>query len=160
MSSRLVPGWATGLAFVLAFLAACGGAPKAPAGSATTPAAGSETPSQAANDPAAAPPADTAAPQADTFDPATAAGAVKGVPSPTNSASIEAVANFYTDLPGIDLSSFTTEQQKRFLLRVNSELCTCGCKNETLAFCMVNDPGCKNVKGLVQTVYDEIKNAR
>jgi hypothetical protein len=39
-------------------------------------------------------------------------------------------------------------------------MCTCGCKTDTLAKCLVNDPKCPIVKGLVQTVYDEIKTGR
>src|SRR5262245_33516650 len=158
MHRRRLPGSAAGLVPVLMFLAACGGAPKAPAETAATPPAASETPAQAANDPAqAATPGEAAAPPTDNFDPATAAGAVKGIPAPTNSASIEAVANYYTDLPGLDMSDLSARQKQHLLHRVNSELCTCGCKHETLAFCFVNDPKCPKVKGLVNTVLDEIK---
>jgi ABC-type transport system substrate-binding protein len=109
-------------------------------------------PSQAANDPAAA------APEA--LDPATATGAVKGVPSPTNTTSIEAVANYFTEIPGFDLTTLDAPHREKFLHRINSELCTCGCKNDTLAQCIVNDPKCPSVKGLVQTVYDEVKASR
>lgn len=94
------------------------------------------------------------------YDPATAAGAVKGVPAPTNTAPIEAVANYFADLPGFDLAPLGEQGRAKFLHRVNSELCTCGCKNDTLAFCLVNDPKCPQVKGLVQAVYDEVKSGR
>ena len=161
MSSRRIPGSATGVVAVLMFLAACGGAPKAPAETAATPPTAPETPAQAAHDPPqAAPPAEAAAPATDTFDPATAAGAVKGVPAPTNTASIEAVANYFTELPGLDMSDLSTRQRQHLLQRVNSELCTCGCKHETLAFCFDNDPKCPNIKGLVATVLNEIKTGK
>ena len=161
MSSRRISGSAAGNVVLLMFLTACGGAPKAPAENAAAPPAAPETQAQAANDPAqAAPQAEAAAPPTDNFDPATAAGAVKGVPAPTNTASIEAVANYFTDLPGLDMSGLSNQQRQHLLHRVNSELCTCGCKHETLAFCFVNDPKCPKVKGLVNTVLDEIKSGK
>jgi hypothetical protein len=158
MLRRRIQGSAAGVV-VLMFLAACGGAPKAPAETAAaTPPAAPEPQAHAANDPAQPPPPAVAAPPArDEFDPATAAGAVKGVPAPTNSASIEAVANYFTDLPGLDMSGLSDQQRQHLLHRVNSELCTCGCKHETLAFCFVNDPRCPKVKGLVNTVLNDIK---
>ena len=85
---------------------------------------------------------------------------MKGIPAPTNTAPIEAVANYYVNLPGFDTESLPRAQREKLLQRVNSEMCTCGCKNDTLAFCLVNDPNCKVVKGLVQKVYDEVKATR
>jgi ABC-type transport system substrate-binding protein len=156
MSSRQVLSSAASAVAVLALLAACGGATKETGEAAPAPAAAPEATPQAANDPA-----DAAAPaEPSNYDPATAAGAVKGVPAPTNSAPIEAVANFFTELPGFDLASLSTRQRDKFLHRVNSEICTCGCKNDTLARCLVNDPKCPAVKGMVQTVYDEIKSGK
>lgn len=96
----------------------------------------------------------------DQYDPATAAGAVKGVPASSNTAQIEAVANYFAELPGFDLAPLGEKGRAKFLHRVNSEMCTCGCKNDTLAFCLVNDPKCPQVKGLVQSVYDEVKSGR
>jgi len=149
--------WAAACAGLLTFCA--GGAKNAeapaPAASEAAPAPGDETPAQAANDSAAA-----ARPEGDVYDPATATGAVKGIPAPTNTAPIEAVANYFTDLPGFDLASLDTTRREKFLHRVNSELCSCGCKNDTLAHCLVNDLKCPTVKGLVQTVYDEVKAGR
>lgn len=92
------------------------------------------------------------------YDPATAAGAVRGIPAPTNTGTIEAVANFFTEVPGVDLTALDTRSKEKFLHRVNSELCTCGCKNDTIAHCAVNDPKCPRVKTLVQNVYDEVKS--
>jgi hypothetical protein len=140
--------------FTLLF-AACSGKP------AEAPAA--VTPTPAAETPQAPPPAPSASPAAaaDThYSPEQAAGAVKGIPAPTNTAPIVAVANYFTDLPGIDVASLKTSQKERFLQRVNSELCTCGCKNDTLARCYVNDQRCPVVKGMVQKVYNEVKSGR
>jgi len=154
MSGR--PSVTFGFAVVLlaGFVGGCAGkAPESPAASAQAP----ETtpPGQAANDPAAA-----ASAEPTPYDPADAAGAVKGIPGPTNTAPIEAVANYYLDLPGFDTQSLPQAQREKFLQRVNSEMCTCGCKDDTLAKCLINDPKCPTVKGLMQTAYDEVKSGR
>ena len=94
------------------------------------------------------------------FRPEAAVGAVEGVPSPTNTAPIVAVANYFTELPGFDLAALKPRQREKLLQQVNSEMCTCGCKNDTLARCYVNDPGCRLVKSLVQKVYEEVKAAK
>ncbi len=91
------------------------------------------------------------------FSPAQATGAVRGIPAPTNTAPIVAVANYFGELPGIDLTVLSPHQKEKFLHRVNSELCTCGCKDDTLARCYVNDPSCPLVKGMLLTVLDEVK---
>lgn len=143
------------LILVLGFALGCAGkAPETSAGTTGASEPAATTPAQAANDPAA-PPA-----TAEAYDPANAAGAVKGIPAPTNTAPIEAVANYYLDLPGFDTQSLPQAQREQLLQRVNSEMCTCGCKNDTLAKCLVNDPKCPTVKGLVQKVYDEVKAGR
>jgi hypothetical protein len=120
----------------------------------TPPAQDHDNPAQPTN------PESQPAQAADQYDPATAAGAVKGVPAPTNTAPIEAVANYFAELPGFDLAPLGEKGRAKFLHRVNSELCTCGCKNDTLAFCLVNDPKCPQVKGQVQAVYDEVKSGQ
>lgn len=95
--------------------------------------------------------------QAPELQPQNAAGAVQGEPAPTNTVPIVAVANYFTELPGIDIAGLKRGQREKFLQRVNSEICSCGCKNDTLARCYVNDPRCPIVKPLVQKIYDEIK---
>ncbi|HEV8700192.1 MAG TPA: hypothetical protein VGV60_02860 [Candidatus Polarisedimenticolia bacterium] len=99
--------------------------------------------------------ADTA--QAPELLPQNAAGAVQGEPAPTNTVPIVAVANYFTELPGIDIAGLKRGQKEKFLQRVNSEICSCGCKNDTLARCYVNDPRCPLVKPVVQKIYEDIK---
>jgi len=94
------------------------------------------------------------------LQPENATGAVKGVPAPTNTIPIVAVANYFTELPGIDVAALKPGRKEKFLQRVNSEMCSCGCKNDTLARCYVNDPRCPVVKSVVQKVYDEVKSGR
>lgn len=91
------------------------------------------------------------------YEPSQAAGAVVGVPAKTNTVPIVAVANYYTELPGFNLDVLENRQREHFLHRVNSEMCSCGCKNDTLARCLVNDSTCPLVKGMIQRVFDEIR---
>src|SRR5215471_8742886 len=65
--------------------------------------------------------------------------------------------NYFMQLPGIDLSTLTPKQKQRFLDRVNQETCTCGCPNDTIARCLVNDPKCPTVRGLAEKVLSEVK---
>ena len=151
---------ATLLAMVLATVACSkaensGGSP-----SGENPPADQATP--AASEPAklaepAAQAEDEAASQAPELLPQNAAGAVQGEPAPTNTVPIVAVANYFTELPGIDIAGLKRGQREKFLQRINSEICSCGCKNDTLARCYVNDPRCPIVKPLVQKIYDELK---
>lgn len=163
--ARRMAALGAGAIVMTAALLGCGGKAENPGDAAkadaTPPAQDHLNPAQ----PASNPPADQAANPAgtgegDQYDPATAAGAVKGVPSSSNTAPIEAVANFFAELPGFDLAPLGEKGKAKFLHRVNSEMCTCGCKNDTLAFCLVNDPKCPQVKGLVQAVYDEVKSGK
>ena len=119
-----------------------------PASSPAAPGTEAKNQEPSATDPAA---------DAPELKPENAAGAVRGVPAPTNTTPIVAVANYFTELPGIDVAGLKRGQKEKFLQRVNSEICSCGCKNDTLARCYVNDPRCPLVKTLVQKVYDEVK---
>ncbi len=66
--------------------------------------------------------------------------------------------NYFMQLPGIDLSTLTPKQKQRYLDRVNTELCSCGCPNDTIARCLVNDQTCKTVRGLAEKVLSEVKS--
>jgi hypothetical protein len=68
--------------------------------------------------------------------------------------------NYFMELPGIDLSTLTPKQKQRYLDRVNGELCTCGCPNDTIARCLVNDPKCPTVRGLAEKVLSEVKSGK
>jgi len=92
------------------------------------------------------------------FAPSKAAGSVEGVPAATNTAPIVAIANYYADLPGIDMSSLTPAQREKFLHRANSELCTCGCKDDTLAKCYMNDESCTTVREILKQVLAEVRS--
>ncbi len=67
------------------------------------------------------------------------------------------VRPFYAMLPGYDdLDKIDPALRKQFLEMVNREMCACGCTGETVAFCLVNDPGCPVVKARVRKIYEEI----
>ena len=64
---------------------------------------------------------------------------------------------YFANLPGYDhLDELDPLHKKAFLETINREHCSCGCLNETLAFCLVNDPGCPVVKARVKKIYDDI----
>ena len=65
-------------------------------------------------------------------------------------------AHFYSELPGYDLEGLSEAQRMAFLEAVNREMCSCGCENETLGFCLVNDPGCPVVKARVKKIYRDM----
>ncbi len=156
-----IPGGVLAAALAVVLLTGCSGSqetsapsgaePQALAPAEPAPAAGGETTTATPGAPMEASP---------DFRPETAAGAVPGTPAPTNTAPIVAVANYFTELPGIDVARLNTRQREKFLQQVNSEMCPCGCKNDTLARCYVNDPRCPTVKGMVQKVYDEVKSGK
>jgi len=65
--------------------------------------------------------------------------------------------NYYSKLPGYeDLDKIDPLKRTEFLETVNREMCSCGCKGETIAFCLVNDPGCPVVKARTKKIYDDI----
>ena len=156
-----IPGGVLAAALAVVLLAGCSGTQEtsAPSGAESqvlapvepAPAAGGETTTAIPGAPMEASP---------DFRPETAAGAVPGTPAPTNTAPIVAVANYFTELPGIDVAALNTRQREKFLQQINSEMCPCGCKNDTLARCYVNDPRCPTVKGMVQKTYDEVKSGK
>lgn len=46
-----------------------------------------------------------------------------------------------TDIPGVDLTRLTQEKRIETILRLNAEVCTCGCEF-TVARCRIEDPSC------------------
>jgi thiol-disulfide isomerase/thioredoxin len=61
-------------------------------------------------------------------------------------------------LPGVDFSGLTEDQKHAALRRLNSEICTCGCKL-TLAQCRINDSECSTSQQLSQKIVREIRTA-
>lgn len=61
-----------------------------------------------------------------------------------------------TSLPGVDFSGLAPGLKKIALKRLNSEMCTCGCKM-TIAQCRVTDPDCATSKALAAKVIRQIR---
>ena len=57
----------------------------------------------------------------------------------------------FTELPGLDLASLSKERRNRVLLRLNMELCPCGC-NSSIAYCLVSHARCEKCKKLAQKI--------
>jgi thiol-disulfide isomerase/thioredoxin len=61
------------------------------------------------------------------------------------------------ELPGVDFKGLTEEQRRAALKRLNSEICTCGCKL-TIAQCRINDSECSTSQQLAQQIVREIRS--
>jgi len=71
---------------------------------------------------------------------------------------LEVTPNYFSILPGYDLSNVPEEKARLFLDTINKEICSCGC-GHTVAFCFVNDPDCPVVKARVRKIYTDIVGA-
>ena len=61
-----------------------------------------------------------------------------------------------TSLPGVDFSGLAPGLKQIALKRLNSEMCTCGCKM-TIAQCRVTDPDCATSKALAAKIIRELR---
>jgi thiol-disulfide isomerase/thioredoxin len=61
------------------------------------------------------------------------------------------------ELPGVDFKGLTQDQKRAALKRLNSEMCTCGCKL-TIAQCRINDSDCGTSKELAEKIVEEIRS--
>ena len=60
------------------------------------------------------------------------------------------------ELPGVDFKGLTEDQRRAALKRLNSQLCTCGCKL-TIAQCRINDSECTTSQKLAERIVREIR---
>jgi hypothetical protein len=72
---------------------------------------------------------------------------------------IQVESNYFSEFPGFDLSGFPAEQKKAILDQANTVFCTCGCRGETVAKCVVLDPSCGTARGMLQKMIDAVKAA-
>jgi hypothetical protein len=72
---------------------------------------------------------------------------------------LEVKPNYYSALPGFDLSKMSEDKKKRFLDTVNQEPCSCGCEHPSLAYCLVNDPECPVAKARIKKIQADISEA-
>jgi len=59
-----------------------------------------------------------------------------------------------TEVPGIDLSTFSQTQRNHILFRVNMEPCPCGC-NTSIVACRISHPACAACKEAVDKILAE-----
>jgi hypothetical protein len=57
----------------------------------------------------------------------------------------------------LDFSGLTPDQLNRSIHRLRSEFCTCGCSNDTIDQCLVNDPSCGTAITLANQIIREEK---
>src|SRR5690348_11729601 len=60
-----------------------------------------------------------------------------------------------SELPGVDFKGLSAAQKREALKRMNTDLCTCGCKY-TIAQCRINDSSCATSKALAAKIVHEI----
>ncbi len=65
----------------------------------------------------------------------------------------------FEKLPGISLAGLSEDQEKKFLDRVNTDHCTCGCTGDTIAKCIVQDPQCQVAPAMAKRVLAEVQSA-
>lgn len=132
-----------------ATLWACGGAEKKTQSAAEQSATGQETPSaQSMETPRTEAPADTpSTPPArlhQTVHDANATYGEKDLP----------VMGSYLKL---DFTDLTPAQLNRVIHRLRTEFCTCGCENDPIDACLVNDPNCGTAVTLANQIIREEK---
>jgi hypothetical protein len=57
----------------------------------------------------------------------------------------------------LDFSDLTADQLNRVLHRLRTEVCTCGCPNDPIDQCLVNDPACGTAVTLATQIIREEK---
>jgi hypothetical protein len=60
----------------------------------------------------------------------------------------------FTELPGLELASLSKERRNHVLLRLNMELCPCGC-NTSIAYCLVSHARCGKCRERAQEIIAE-----
>lgn len=64
-----------------------------------------------------------------------------------------------TEIPGVDLSSFSKVARNHILYRLNMEPCPCSC-NTSIASCRLNHPNCPVCKDLVGKIVAEERQTK
>ncbi|MFN7974508.1 MAG: hypothetical protein U0166_19505 [Acidobacteriota bacterium] len=71
-------------------------------------------------------------------------------PTPSTGAPAPASKTFIRTLPGIETQLMSAEEREKVLKLVNEQRCTCGCKDDSLAWCLNHDPACPFAPKLVK----------
>ena len=71
------------------------------------------------------------------------------VVSQTGDLKIAVDPQYYAEFPGYDLDHLTSGQHAWLLKQANSIYCTCGCRGDTVARCVVLDPTCQTARQML-----------
>ena len=63
-------------------------------------------------------------------------------------------ANTFSEFPGFDLSKLPAAAREKVVKRSNTTYCTCGCKGDTVARCVVTDPTCGVARNMLQEIIN------
>ena len=81
------------------------------------------------------------------------------VPKPlTPAVGLNSSGTTYTEIPGVNLASLTTEQRSQVLQEANTKRCTCSC-GYTVAACRHLDTSCQTSLPLAQAMVQAVKGA-
>jgi len=89
------------------------------------------------------------------FQPAPLRNAPEGCPQNVP----DFVPSDVTEVPGVDMSSFSPSQRNHLIYRLNMEPCPCGC-NTSIATCRISHPTCPMGKDLVERILAEESAAK
>lgn len=89
----------------------------------------------------------------------TAAGMLRSagkIVSQTGDLKIAVDSNLFTEFPGFELGHLSTDQHDKLVKQANSVFCTCGCRGDTVARCVVLDPSCQVARSMLQRMLDDV----
>lgn len=72
---------------------------------------------------------------------------------------IDVQSNLFTEFPGFELGHLTATQRDELVKLANRVYCTCGCRGDTVARCVVNDPSCVTARTMLQSMLDAFSPA-
>ena len=81
------------------------------------------------------------------------------VVSQTGDLKIAVDSNLFTEFPGFNIDHLTTPQRDKLIKQSNSVYCTCGCRGDTVARCVVLDSSCQVARKMLQRMLDDIAPA-
>ncbi|MFQ5671142.1 MAG: hypothetical protein ACE5HD_11590 [Acidobacteriota bacterium] len=68
-------------------------------------------------------------------------------------------SNVFTEFPGFNLDHLSKDQRDKLVKRANTVYCTCGCRGDTVARCVVLDPACQTARRMMKRMLDQASAA-
>lgn len=72
--------------------------------------------------------------------------------SQTGDLNIQVENQFFDEFPGYDMDNLSDGQRDWLLKRANGVYCTCGCRGDTVARCVVLDPTCQTARNMLDKI--------